>query len=305
MLILATAAENGHADPISVSAKVDKPKMTIGEVMVYTITVQHDPDMEIIPPTVNFKGFDFIESGIGKSAVTGQEEYWYRLRADETGSIALDPVTIKFKSPDLKKTSSKIAGQALTSKILVEVQSVLRLQGDPKDIRDIKSIIPIPRDWSDYYKYGIIFLILILLCLLLWKLQRKKTSHSARIFSPHEQAFIELERLKSKQFLEQGKTQEHYFELSEIFRRYLGARYGFPSLDWTAEEIHSKLSALHEINALLRDQANSILDKTDKIKFAKAYVDGEASAEILKSVMQFIHATAMVPETTQPASTLK
>jgi hypothetical protein len=305
LILLSLVAENAHADPISVSAKTDKSQMTIGDVLIYTITVQHDPDMEIIPPTVNFKGFDFIESGIGKAALKGQEEYWFRLRADETGSIALDPVTIHFKSPDLNNPSNKITGQALTPKVLVEVQSVLHLQGEPKDIRDIKSIIPMPGDWSEYYKYGIIIVAIILICLLLWNLKRKKPFHTARILLPHEQAFIEIEKLRSKQFLEQGKIQEHYFELSEVFRRYIGARYGFPSLDWTTEEIHSKLSTLQEINVVLRDQANSILDRTDKIKFAKAYVDGDTSAEILKSLLQFIHATALVPETGQPVSARK
>lgn len=298
LVFLAGIAENGHADPISVSAKVDKSQITLGDIITYSIMVQHDPDMEIVPPAVEFKGFDFVDSGMGKSSVNGQEEYWYRLRADQTGAITLDPVTVVFKSPDLKNPTHKIEGQALTPKIEVEVQSVLHLQGDPKDIRDIKSIIPIARDWSEYYKYGFIALILIIFGILLWKLRRKKAFHPApqQILPPHEQAFLELDALKSRQLLEQGKIQEHYFELSEIFRRYLGARYGFPSLDWTTEEIHSKLSRLHDLNNLLLEQASSILIKTDKIKFAKAYVDSATSQEILNSVVQFIQATTKIPE---------
>lgn len=304
LVFLAGIAENGHADPISISAKVDKSQITLGDIITYSITVQHDPDMEIIPPRVAFKGFDFVDSGRGKSSVKGQEEYWYRLRADQTGAIALDPVTVVFKSPDLKNPSNKIEGQALTQRIEVEVQSVLSLQGEPKDIRDIKSIIPIAREWSEYYKYGFIALILIVFGIMLWKLRRKKTSHPVprRILPPHEQAILELETLKSRQLLEQGKIQEHYFELSEIFRRYLGARYGFPSLDWTTEEIHSKLSGLRELNNPLLDQANSILKKADKIKFAKAHVDSATSGEILNSVVQFIHATAQIPEPAQSSS---
>ncbi len=307
LLFLAGIAENGHADPISVSAKVDKPKITLGDIITYSITVQHDPDMEIIPPTVEFKGFDFVDSGRGKSSVKGQEEYWYRLRADQTGSITLDPVTVAFKSPDLKNPTSTIEGQALTPQINVEIRSVLHLQGEPKDIRDIKSIVLMGRDWSEYHQYGFIALILIILSLLLWKLRRKKASHPApqRILSPHEQALLEIDALKSRQLLEQGKIQEHYFELSEVFRRYLGARYGIPSLDWTSEEIHSKISGLQVLNDLLLEQANSILKRTDRIKFAKAYVDRETSEEILKSVVQFIHATTKTPEPTQSPSISK
>lgn len=303
LMFLAGIADKGHADPIAVSAKVDKYQVTIGDIITYTLTVQHDPDMEITPPAVKFKGFDVVESG--KSSINRQEEYWYRLRADQTGSITLDPVKVAFKSPDLGSPTGKIEGQALTPKIDVEVKSVLHLQGDPKDIRDIKSIIPIARDGSEYYKYGFIALIVIALSLLLWrKLKQKKAFLPApqHILSPHEQALLELEALQSRQLLEQGKIQEHYFELSEIFRRYLGDRYGFPSLDWTTEEIHSKLAELHELNNLLREQAISILKRTDRIKFAKACVDTATSGEILKSVVQFIHATTKMPEPTQSTS---
>lgn len=293
-------AKSGYAgSPISVETKVDSAQITLGDVVTFSIIVHHDPEMEVAPPEVNIKGFDFIESGLGKpSVVNGQivQEYWFRLRADETGSHIVDPIPVMFTNPDPQNKTQKIPGQALTPKFTLEVQSVLRLEGEPKDIRDIKPLIPITQGWSAYYWIGLLLLAVTALAILLWKLRKRKPSSPARILPIHEQALLELESLKAKRLLEQGKAREHYFELSEIFRRYLGSRYSFPSLDWTTEEIYCKLQGLMELSEPLYQQAHSILKKADQVKFAKAVVDDHA--ETFASIVQFIQTTKEnIPDT--------
>ena len=89
---------------------------------------------------------------------------------------------------------------------------------------------------------------------------------------PHELAMRELDALRAKGLLEAGKIQDYYFGLSEIFRRYLVFRYGFPALDWTTEEITSNLHNVKELNSQLKEQLLVILQNTDQVKFAKANV---------------------------------
>ncbi|OGW14724.1 MAG: hypothetical protein A3K09_07110, partial [Nitrospinae bacterium RIFCSPLOWO2_12_FULL_47_7] len=230
ILLAAGVTRPSHAtSPISVETKVDVTQITLGDVITFSVIVHHDPDMEITPPTVKIEGFDFIDTGVEKTpGEKGQttHEYRFRLRADETGTHTVNPVLVSFTIPDKNNKDQKIQGQALTPKTTLEVQSVLRQQGEPEDIRDIKPIIPMgkrnPRYWL-----GLILAVVAALSVWFWKL-RKPTVHARRALSPCEQALHELELLKTRQLLEHGRTQEHYFELSEIFRRYIGAIYSFP-----------------------------------------------------------------------------
>lgn len=293
--------------PMSVDARIDKTGITLGDIITYTIVIHHDADMETNPPDVHIKGFDFVDSGAGKPAfANGQivQEYWYRFRADETGKRTIDPVPVTFTSPDQKNRNLKIQGQIMTPKVSVEVQSVLRQQGEPTDIRDIKGISPIG-GLSDYYHIALLLVILVALVVLaIWIMKSKKSFVISKgIRSPYDRALHELELLNAKRLLELGKVQEHYFELSEIFRRYLGTRYSFPSLDWTTEEINYKLQGMSELNEFLRQQACSILTRSDKVKFAKATINPETSSKIMQSAIQFIQATGKIPENVQSTGT--
>ena len=97
-------------------------------------------------------------------------------------------------------------------------------------------------------------------------------------------ALKELETLKSKEWLKIGRTQEHFFELSEIFRRYLENRYEFPAQEWTTEEITAYFKHFHSLSDNLKLKARSILTQTDRVKFAKA----EQAVDEMQSIVNFI-----------------
>ena len=88
--------------------------------------------------------------------------------------------------------------------------------------------------------WGLNIILLTIVLYLLWKNRNAKHPNPTKkspVLSTHEIAFRELDTLKNKGLLECGNAREHFFELSEILRRYLGKRYLFPALDWTTEEI--------------------------------------------------------------------
>jgi len=95
--------------------------------------------------------------------------------------------------------------------------------------------------------------------------------------------------LKSKGLIERGNAREHFFELSEILRRYLGKRYLFPALDWTTEEITEYFKNQEKIELTSRTEANRILKKSDLIKFAKA--QALPGTDEIESVRTFIKST--------------
>ena len=105
----------------------------------------------------------------------------------------------------------------------------------------------------------------------------------------HEIALRELKVLKQKGLLDRGDAREHFFKLSEIFRRYLGKRYNFPAPDWTTDEITEYFQKQDKLESVSRAEAIRILNKSDLIKFAK--VQASPGTDEIESIREFIIST--------------
>ena len=287
----------GSADsPITINTTIDKAKVTTGDIITYTITMKHA--LDVIPNTPDFNAiskFNIIGYPVSepKEIKTGvfEQKYSVELRADQVGTYNISPIRIPFKVKE-KNTNKYISGEAHSQNITIEVASVLRLQGEPTDIKDIKDIVAVDRNWVPWFFWGLNIILLTIILYLLWKYRKKNHPNHIKdeiVLSAHEIALRELDKLKNKGLLQSGGAREHYFELSEILRRYLGKRYLFPALDWTTEEIAVYFKNQEKIELPSRTEANRILKKSDLIKFAKAKALPETDE--IESVRTFIKST--------------
>lgn len=76
-----------------------------------------------------------------------------------------------------------------------------------------------------------------------------------------------LAKLRGLSLLEQGKTREHFAQVSQAVRQYLGDRYGFDGLESTTTEM---LNELHSVKPGIDPLPDivSFLDRADLVKFA-------------------------------------
>jgi hypothetical protein len=281
------------SNPISVSTSISPDTFTLGDIATYSITVQHDPDFHPAAPVIQApKSLEFIEQGeIAPQEISGQtvQEYWYKFRIDDTGKLTLPPVQIAFKVPDQKETGKDIQGTILAPEVSFEVQSLLSLPGNTKGIHDIKPLEEYPLPLLNYFWMALAGLALLALLYFLW-CKCKSRPFSLNLPPPipeltaEQLALEELESLKNKEWLKIGRTQEHFFELSEIFRRYLEKRYHFPAREWTTEEITAHFKYFPSLSDNLKLKARYILTQTDRVKFAKA----EQAADKMSSIINFI-----------------
>ena len=287
----------GSADsPITINTTIDKAKVTTGDIITYTITMKHA--LDVIPNTPDFNaiskfniiGYPISESKEIKTGVF-EQKYSVELRADKVGTYNISPIRIPFKVKE-KNTDKYISGEAHSQNITIEVASVLRLQGEPTDIKDIKDIVAVDRNWVPWFFWGLNIILLTIILYLLWKYRKKNHPNHIKdeiVLSAHEIALRELDKLKNKGPLQSGDAREHFFKLSEILRRYLGKRYLFPALDWTTEEITAYFKNQEKIELPTQTEANRILNKSDLIKFAKAKALPETDE--IESVRTFIKST--------------
>ena len=297
---------NEILNPVSVSTRVSPNTFTLGDIATYSITVQHDPDIHPAPPVIEPpKGLEFIVQGeSAPQQISGQtvQEYWYKFRIDDTGKLTLPSVQVAFNTPDQKKTGKNIQGTILAPEVSFEVQSLLSILGNPEGIHDIKPLEEYPLPWLNYFWMALAGLTLLAFFYFLW-CKWKSRPFSLNLPPPvpaltaEQLALEELETLKNKEWLQIGRTQGHFFELSEIFRRYLENRYQFPAREWTTEEITAHFKHFPSLSDNLKLKARSILTQTDRVKFAKA----EQAVDEMSSIINFIQeARPPAPEVVNP-----
>jgi len=280
---------------ITIDAKTDKPQATIGDIVTYTIILRHDVDLKSFMPDFSvISGFDVLETLPSKPRnIEGQIEHNYsvKLRADQVGIYIIPPITVSFEVTK-SATGKSILGEIRAPEVTIEVASVLNLQGEPTDIRDIKDIVEVDKDWASWLFWLLNAILLVVVFYLLWKYRKVKYKPSVKeapTIRTHEIAIRELDALKQKGLLERGNAREHFFKLSEIFRRYLGKRFHFPASDWTTQEITEYFQKLDDLEPDSYLEAIRILNKSDLVKFAK--VKASPQADEIESVREFILST--------------
>ena len=136
--------------PIEVEARVDRATATTGDEITYSVTIHYDPEVKLqsLPEFgADIGGFRVIAMGEDDPRELEErlvERKWYTLKADLVGSYVLPPVIISYEYQNEQK-------EVKTTKIFVEVKTVLDQEGEPKDIRDIKPLAKIERDLRRMY----------------------------------------------------------------------------------------------------------------------------------------------------------
>ena len=77
--------------PVAIDAKVDITQPTLGDIITYFITVNHDPDIVLHTPEYEIpEGFEKIENGKKeplKVNTQTSQEFWLKLRVDKLSLI--------------------------------------------------------------------------------------------------------------------------------------------------------------------------------------------------------------------------
>ena len=294
-----TQQSGGSAEilpPVEVKAEVDRATATTGDPIRYTLTATSDPQIDVTIPEMGSQiaGLRIID--IGSSEPLERDgrkiiERWYELRADVVGSYIIPGAVFTYSDEQGKTQELK------TSQIFIEVKSVIEDKGAAKDIKDIKPLSVIPRDYT--FLIGLSLASVVLLALIGGGIYLYRTRYRKAFTLPempaHELAFQELDQLQKEDLISKGIYKEHYFKLSEIFRRYLERRFHFQAVEQTTEEILPAIFNLKGVDEKEKDTAQQFLHHTDLVKFAKYIPDADEISHEHQEAVNFIHKTKEEP----------
>lgn len=256
--------------PIIVNSSIDKPKITIGDRVTYTIILSYNPKKIKSPPFspgTNLDSFEIKDYKIYKpKKKKGKivQRYEYIITTFTVGEFKIAPLEVNYitQSGEEKKIT--------TPEISILVEGIKPSESDKDDIRDIKP--PVYIKWGIWFYLGLATVLLVIggvIGLYFYKKKKKKLfteTHDVR--PPEEIAYEELEEITQMDLIKQGKIKLYYILLSEVIRKYLEKRFHISVLDRTTYELYQQMRMLEIDNKHCR-QIRDFLEECDLVKFAK------------------------------------
>ncbi len=294
LLVMAVVVVCGVALPqgekIHVESLVEKATVTVGDSITYSLVITRAPGIEITPPDMgsNLGRFEIrdyqVTESAGKAGDDRTDRYDYIISIYDTGEFEIPPVTVGYRD---QGEAREIRSQP----IHITVNSVL--SGDAEDIKDIKPPLPI-KSGSRIYLWVAGLLLLAAAGLWFWRRKRDAGVVSAEKTGPprpaHEIAYEEFLRIEALGLIEHGQIKEHYTEVSEVLRRYIGRRYHIMTLELTTAEL-AETMADTKIESERIDFVRSFLEECDLVKFAKHVPLREEMGMLIPRARTFVDAT--------------
>lgn len=274
ILFLVTCVSISNAQ-VSVSAKIDKPTMLIGEQTKLhlsitfpakdTVGFPHLADslvskvqiLNISEPDTSFDKDDLNKETIHRS---------YLITSFDTGQYVIPQYVFHTKSGDIK-----------TNEVVLTIKSVA--VDTTKGIYDIKQPFKVDYSFFDWLRdnwktvcAGILALLAIAAGIYFW-LKRPQKPVIAKleikpIIPPDVEAINQLNALREQKLWQADRVKEYHSELTEVMRQYLERRYGIKAHEQTSDEIFASLRYM-DIDDDSRNKLRQILILADLAKFAK------------------------------------
>jgi hypothetical protein len=140
-----------------------------------------------------------------------------------------------------------------------------------------------------------------------WWRRRPKPAPEAPKIPPWITALRELEEVRDSNLLADGKTGEYFDRVSDAIRKYLGARYGFETLEQGYKGLETTTSEMLELLRRVRPpigelpRIKAFLDDCDLVKFARLEPTREMCVEALGRGEAIVRKTIPVMTPAVPA----
>ena len=292
--LLASTLTGAEQQP-TVSAKVDRSRITVGDVIRYTVTVSADAGIQVdLPPETDELGDFEVRSYQATGPVTKEgKKVWnleYALAVFSTGEFKIPPPKVTYRSGN-EAAENELSAEAIE----VIVESVK--PADAEDILDIKAPVEIPRNWWSLWPWFVLAAGLIALGALAFVWYRRRDSSEEGIAAPtkeqlppHEEAYRALRQLRDEGLVEQQMIKLYYIKISEIIRRYIGRRFQVEAMELTSTEVLDRLRrAGIEVDAHRLFQ--EFFSLCDLVKFAKYRPSEAQHDQVMKVAIDIVDVT--------------
>jgi len=285
---------------IEVTSAVDTSRITIGDRITYTITIDHVDTMRVERPGegVNLGQFEIKDYKIHDPVHADgriKQQFDYVISVFDTGAFVIPPFPVAYFPTDSLSDYRLIEASPVT----IYVESVI--QDEERQLREVKPPIDIPYNYLALLSLIAAVVLTAVLLFIGYRLYKKRKESGYLIRAPeparpaHEIALSALDNLLAKNLLADGLTKQFYSELSELIRRYIEGRYYVRALEETSTEILAQMKD-QELNEMSFTWLQNLLQLADLVKFAKYQPAEEENHESPQWARSFIDETKIIYE---------
>ncbi len=261
--------------------------------VILSATVRASDDVAV--PEQPLEPFEILEKQVRVEMDPGGDSKTFTFELEllsfEVGTHQLGPIAVRVTSSD----GSLIELESPTRSI--EVQSLLANEPDPELRPPTDPVVVEQDDYRLWIALGVLIALAVgaLLAWLFmrwWQKRERPEIPGPPPPPPWETALRELRALEARraEAIAEGGTEQWVDAVSDSVRKYLGDRFGFPGLESTTDEIARELSAVPSLS-IVPGEAVAFLGQCDLVKFAKASLADEASAELIDEALSMVEKT--------------
>jgi hypothetical protein len=305
--VVDTAAADGGVvdrDAPTVAARVQAGEtVRVGDAVTLVVTAISRRNVPVnLPGTLDLGTFSVLdrkegEQDLGDGRV--RHEFSLTLAAYEPGEKEIPAIEVTYlgKAGDVRTARTAALPLKITSLIANEPEPALKDPAAPVTVlEENKALV-----------YGALGLAAAALgALVTWLVVRRLRARVVVRPGPpprpaHEIALEKLDRLGQYGFLEDADNRPFYFAVSEVIREYLGARFGFDSLELTTDELVDELKRTAG-RELILGEVKGWLAACDLVKFAKISPSATEARGTLETALRIVTSTRPRPEPTPVAA---
>jgi hypothetical protein len=277
----------------------------VGDLLTVTVTAVSRRGTPVnLPNVIDLAPFSLLSgAGAGSGSRSESEkdlgdghvrhEFTLKIAAYEPGDVVVPAIEVTYLGPggDVRQTR--------TQPIPVKIASLIANEPEPALKENAPPVTVWKRDLTLVYIVGGL-LTAGLGALITWLLVRKLRHRVVVRPGPpprpaHEIALERLDRLGAYGFLENADNRPFYFAVSEVIRDYLGARYGFDSLELTTDELMAELRR-RASRSIALDEIERWLSACDLVKFAKVSPTANEARGTLETAIRIVESTRELPQ---------
>ena len=158
-------------------------------------------------------------------------------------------------------------------------------------LRDIKGPVDFPVNLNLFLLVGLVAAVLVLALWIFRRGKKAKPAPALPLKSAYDTAWEQLEALKAKDLIAQGKIKEYHIEISDIIRHYLENNFKLNAPEMTTEEFLNSLREGARLETGHKDLLREFLGYCDLVKFAKYTPESREIDLVWESACNFIRQT--------------
>lgn len=295
---LSPSPKSPRTSPITITTRLDKTSILVGDMLTYTIRVLHDHNIEFTLDNLKKNEISFSPFLVSDVAIVQGEwvpdkkrlEITLRLSSYEVGKteLTIPSFNLYYFKKEAGRRESTLAEAVKIPAVNVGLRSTLA-GGQPK-LRDIKPIAGI--DLNRARAALILGLAGIGFCVVqtmrwVWRRRstEKKKKKPPKMRVRERQAREDLDRIKALRGETPEETIRFFSEVSRYLRQYLGQKLGVELAGLTPEEIEAILGKTN-FSGDATQQIRAILDQCDGVCYGREGL--ESGADVKSQVLEAI-----------------